>query len=145
MTYIEQRVILSLHANILDFWQSALSFIIGSNSDRSAFKAWSPKSCKTTTGYAHHDNLWSFAQLAIRVSDRRKGLTSDHTHGQRINTYKSVNDSWLTSLIIILFICVAPCTKRNGLPINTPHIFYYFHRVQKVRCSIVCAPNLLFY
>jgi hypothetical protein len=36
----------------------------------------------------HHDDLRSFAQLAVSNPDRRKGLTSDRTHGQRINAYK---------------------------------------------------------
>jgi hypothetical protein len=112
--YIDQRVILSLHANILDFRQSALSFMIGSNSDRSAFKARSPEPRKAISVYAHHDDMWSFAQLAINVSNRRKGLTSDRTHGQRTNTYKSVRGSWLTSLTIILFTCVAPHIKSKG-------------------------------
>jgi hypothetical protein len=82
MAYIDQRVILSLHANILDFRQFALSFMIGSNNDRSAFKARSLEPRKVISVYAHHDNLQTFAQLAISVSDQRKGLTSDHMHDQ---------------------------------------------------------------
>jgi hypothetical protein len=64
--------------------------------------------------YAHHDDLWSFAQLAISIPGRRKRLTFDHTHGQRTNAYKSVRGSWLTSLTIILFTRVAPHTKNKG-------------------------------
>jgi hypothetical protein len=116
MAYIDQRVILSLHANILDFRQSALSFMIGSNNDRSAFKAWSPEPRKVISVYAHHDDLWSFAQLAISVPDRRKGLTSDHKHDQRTNAYKSIRGSWLMSLTIILFTRIAPRTKSKGAP-----------------------------
>jgi hypothetical protein len=116
MAYIDPRVILSLHANILDSRQSALSFMIGSNSDRSAFKAWSSEPCKAISVYAHHDDLRSFAQLATSVTDRRKGLTSNCTHSQWTNTYKSVRGSWLTSLTIILFTCVAPHTKSKGAP-----------------------------
>jgi hypothetical protein len=82
MSYIDQRVILSLHANILDSRQSALSFMIGSDSDRSVFKARSSEPRKAINNYAHHDDLQSFAQLAISVPDRRKGLTFDRTHGQ---------------------------------------------------------------
>jgi hypothetical protein len=81
-TYIDQRVILSLHANILDFRQSALSFMIGSNSDQSTFKARSLKPHEAIIVYAHHDNLQSFAQLAINIPDRHKGLTSDRMDGQ---------------------------------------------------------------
>jgi hypothetical protein len=114
--YIDQWVILSLHANILDFRQSALNFMIGSNSDRSAFKVRSPELCKAIIIYAHHDDLWSFAQLSISVPDWRKGLTSDRTHGQWTNTYKLARNFWLTSLTIILFTRVAPRTKSKGAP-----------------------------
>jgi hypothetical protein len=101
-----------LRANTHEFWgQSALSFKIGSNSDRSALKAWSPKPRKAISVYAHQEDLRSFAQLAISVTDRRKGLISDRTHDQWTNAYKSVRGSWLTSLAIILFTSVAPCTK----------------------------------
>jgi hypothetical protein len=93
MAYIDQRDILSLHANILDFRQSALSFMVGSNSDQSAFKARSPEPHKAISVYVHHDDLRSFAQLAISVPDRRKGLTSDRTHVQQTNAYKSVRGS----------------------------------------------------
>jgi hypothetical protein len=82
MAYIDQQVILRLHANILNSRQSALSFMIGSNNDRSAFKARSPESRKAISVYAHLDDMRSFAQLAISVPNRRKGLTSDHMHGQ---------------------------------------------------------------
>jgi hypothetical protein len=116
MTYIDQRVILILHANILDFRQSALSFMIGSNNDWSAFKARSPKPRKATSIYADHDDLWSFAQLAINVPDRCKVLTFDRMHGQWTNTYKSARGSWLTSLTIILFTRVAPRIKSKGGP-----------------------------
>jgi hypothetical protein len=114
--YIDQRVILSLHVNILDSRQSALSFMIESNSDRSAFKAWSSEPRKTISVYVHHDDMRSFAQLAISVPDPRKGLTSYRTHGQWTNTYKSDRCSWLTSLTIILFTRVAPRIKSNGAP-----------------------------
>jgi hypothetical protein len=148
MTYIDQRVVLSLHANILDFKQSALSFIIESNSDRSAFKARSPEPRKAISVYAHHDDPRSFAQLAINIPDRRKGLTSDRTNGQQTNAYKSARGSWLTSLTIILFTRVAPHTKSKGLPINAPHIFYYFQHalchVQKTRVSIgMCSKFII--
>jgi hypothetical protein len=82
MTYIDQQVILSLHANILDFRQSALSFMIGSNIDQSTFKARSLKRRKAISVYVHHDDLRSFAKLAISIPDRRKGLTFDCTHSQ---------------------------------------------------------------
>jgi hypothetical protein len=82
MTYIDQQVILSLYANILDFRQSALSFMIGSNIDQSTFKARSLKRRKAISVYVHHDDLRSFAQLAISILDRRKGLTFDCTHSQ---------------------------------------------------------------
>jgi hypothetical protein len=122
--------------------------MIGSNSDRSAFKARSLKQRKTISVYAHHDDLWSFSQLAISVPDQRKGLTSDRTHDQRTNTYKSARTFWLTSLTIILFTHVAPRIKSKGLPINAPHIFYYFQHVlnciQKVRGSIgMCSKFII--
>jgi hypothetical protein len=95
-SYIDQRVILSLHTNILDSSQSALSFIIGSDIDRSAFKARSSEPRKMISIYAHHNDLRSSAQLAISVLDRRKRLTSDRMHGQRTNAYKSVRGFRLT-------------------------------------------------
>jgi hypothetical protein len=116
MAYIDQWVILSLHAIILDSRQSALNFIIGSNSDRSAFKAWFPEPRNAISVYAHHDDMRDFAQLAISVHDQRKGLTADRMHGQRTNVYKSARGSWLTSLIIILFTRVAPRIKSKGAP-----------------------------
>jgi hypothetical protein len=122
--------------------------MIGSYSDWSAFKARSSELREAISVYAHHDNLWSFAQLAISVPDRRKWLTSNFTHGQWTNAYKSARSSWLMSLTIILFTRVAPRTKSKGLPINIPHIFYYFqhvlHRVQKARGSIgMCSKFII--
>jgi hypothetical protein len=90
--------------------------MIGSNSDRSAFKPRSLEPRKAISIYAHHDDLWSFAQLAISISDQRKGLTSDRTHDQQTNAYKLVRGSWLMSLTIILFTHVAPRTKSKGAP-----------------------------
>jgi hypothetical protein len=90
--------------------------MIGSNSDRSAFKARSPEPRKAISVCAHHDDLWSFAQLAISVPDWHKGLTSDRTHSQRTNAYKLARGSWLTSLTIILFTRIAPHTKSKGAP-----------------------------
>jgi hypothetical protein len=121
MTYIDQRVILCLHANILDFRQSTLSFMIRSNSDRSAFKARSPEPRKAISVYAHHDDLRNFAQLTISIPDQRNGLTSDRTHDQRTNAYKSARGSWLTSLTIILFTRVAPRIKRQGSRSTVPY------------------------
>jgi hypothetical protein len=115
-TYIDQRDILSLHINSLDFRQSALSFMIESNNDWSTFKVWSLQPCKAINVYAHHDDLWIFAQLAISIADRRKGLTSDHTHDERTNAYKSARGFWLTSLTIILFTRVAPRIKSKWAP-----------------------------
>jgi hypothetical protein len=158
-TYIEQWVILSLHANILNFRQSGLSFMIESNNDRSAFKVRSPEPRKAISVYAYHDDMWSFAQLAISVPDWRKGLTSDRTYGQRTNAHKSVRGSWLTSLIIILFTCVephikskgasdqrsthllllsacaSPCTKSKGLHRYVLQIYYFINQVFKSFCS----------
>jgi hypothetical protein len=124
-TYIEQWVILSLHANILDSRQSALSFMIGSNNDRSTFKVRSPEPHKAISIYAHQDDMWSFAQLAISIPDRHKGLTFNRMHGQRTNAYKSARGSWLMSLTIILFtrsthllflsVHDLPHTKSKGL------------------------------
>jgi hypothetical protein len=65
--------------------------MIESNSDRSAFKARSPEPRKEISVYAHHDDIRSFTQLAISVSDRRNGLTS--VYDQRTNVYKSVRGS----------------------------------------------------
>jgi hypothetical protein len=122
--------------------------MIGSNNDWLAFKARSPEPRKAISVYAHHDDMRSSAELAISVPDRRKGLTSDRTHGQRTNAYKSVRGSWLMSLTIILFTHVAPRIKRKGLPINTPYIFYYFqhalHHAQKTRDSIgLCSKFII--
>jgi hypothetical protein len=116
MAYIDHRVILSLHVNILDSRQSALSFMIRSNNDRSAFKARSPEPHKAISVYTHHDDLWSFSQLAISIPNRHEGLTFDRTHGQWTNAYKSARGSWLTSLTIILFTRIAPRTKSKGAP-----------------------------
>jgi hypothetical protein len=127
--YIDYRVILSLHANILDFRQSALSFIIGLNNDRSAFKARSQEPCKAISIYAHHDNLQSFAQLAISVPNRRKGLTSDRRHGQQTNTYKSARGSRSVvpySAKTYVFTRAAPRTKSKGLLIGGPLLSNFF-------------------
>jgi hypothetical protein len=134
---------------MFDFRQSALSFMIGSNSDRSVFKARPPEPRKTINVYAHHDDLWSFAQLAISVPDWRKGLISDRTRGQRTNTYKkqgtpdrrsltqqklrlftcvashiktqgAPDRRSLTQQKLRLFTCVAPHTKSKGLPVGGP-------------------------
>jgi hypothetical protein len=150
MTYIDQRVILSLHANILDSKQSALSFMIGSNSDRSAFKVRSPEPRKAISVYAHHDNLWSFAQLSISVPDRRKGLTSDRTHDHWTNAYKSARGSWLTSQTIILFYTRSTAYKKQGGSWSTLHtssttFSMRFTAYKKQGAPYVCAPNLLFY
>jgi hypothetical protein len=104
--------------------------MIGSNSDRSAFNARSPEPHKAISVYAHHDDLRSFAQLVISVPDRRKSLTSDHTHGQWTNVHKSARGSWLMSLAIVLFIRVALYTKSKGLPISGPLLsknLYFLH------------------
>jgi hypothetical protein len=123
--------------------------MIGSNSDWSAFKVWSPEPCKAINIYAHHDDLRMFAQLAISVPNRCKWLTSDCTHGQWTNTYKLVRGFWLTSLTIILFTRVAPRTKSKGFLIDAPHIFYYFQHtlchVQKVRGLPIDAPHIFYY
>jgi hypothetical protein len=111
--------------------------MMGSNSDRSAFKARSLKPHKAISVYAHHDDLRSFAQLAIRTPDQRKGLTSDRTHAPRTNQPGAPN--WCPLSSLIFFTRVTPCTKSNGLMTNTPYTFYYFyhvhHRVQKARGS----------
>jgi hypothetical protein len=65
--------------------QSALSFMIGSIINRLALKVWSPVPLKTISVSALRDDQWSFVQITISVSDQRKGLTFDHTYGQRTN------------------------------------------------------------
>jgi hypothetical protein len=80
--------------------QSALSFMIESIIDRSIFKMWSPKLRKAMSISTHHDDLWSFAQIVISVPNQRKGHTSDRTHNQQTNAYKSTRGSRLTSLTI---------------------------------------------
>jgi hypothetical protein len=90
--------------------------MIGSNNDRSAFKVRSPKPRKAISIYTYHDDLWSFAQLAISVPNRCKRLTFDRTYSQRTNAYKLARGSWLTSLTIILFTRVAPRIKSKGTP-----------------------------
>jgi hypothetical protein len=51
-----------------------------------------------------------------------------------------IGGSLLSEKESLLFTRVAPRIKSKGLPIDTPHIFYYFqhalHRVQKVRGSV---------
>jgi hypothetical protein len=54
----------------------------------------------------------------------------------------------LTQQKIMLFTHVAPRIKSKGLPINAPHIFYYFqhalHHVQKARSSIsMCSKFII--
>jgi hypothetical protein len=131
--YINYRVILSLHANILDSRQSALSFIIGLNNDRSAFKARSQEPRKAISVYAHHDNLQSFAQLAISVPDRRKRLTSDRRHGQQTNTYKSARGSRSVvpySAKTYVFYTCSTTYKKQGAPDRrslTQQFFCFLH------------------
>jgi hypothetical protein len=74
--------------------------MIESISDRSAFKTQSLESRKAISVSAHHDDLQSFAQIAINIPDRRKGLTFDRTHGQPTNMDKLVRGSRLTPLTI---------------------------------------------
>jgi hypothetical protein len=81
-------------------WQSTLNFLIRSINDQSAFKAQSSETRKAISISAHHNDLRSFAQIAISVPDRHKGLTFYRTHGQCTNAYKSVRDSRLMSLTI---------------------------------------------
>jgi hypothetical protein len=90
--------------------------MIGSNSDRSAFKARSLKLRKAISVYAHHNDMRSFAQLAISISDRRKGLTSDRTHDQRTNAYKSVRGLLIDVPNHHTFYAVASRTKSKGAP-----------------------------
>jgi hypothetical protein len=80
--------------------QSALSFMIRSISDRSAFKAWSPEPCKKISVSTHYDDLRSFAQIAISIPDWHKGLTFDRTYGQHTNVHKSARGFRWTSLTI---------------------------------------------
>jgi hypothetical protein len=134
-------------------------------SNQLVFKARSLEPRKAISILAYHDDLRSFAQIAISIPNWCKGLTSDHMHGQRTNAYKSIKDSQLTSLTIsYTFYMPSPCTnqlegldrcsiqhlllsartsprtKSNGLPIDAPINFYYFHythhHVQKARGSI---------
>jgi hypothetical protein len=74
--------------------------MIESISDRSAFKTQSLEPRKAISVSAHHDDLQSFAPIAINIPDGRKGLTSDRTHGQRTNMDKLVRGSRLTPLTI---------------------------------------------
>jgi hypothetical protein len=57
-------------------------------------------------------------------------------------------DRWsLTQQKLMLFTCVAHRTKSKGLPIDAPHIFYYFqhalHHVQKARGSIGMCSKII--
>jgi hypothetical protein len=73
--------------------------------------------------YAQHDDLWRFAQLAISVPDRRKGLTFDHTHGQQTKAYKkqgAPDRRSLTQQKFMFFTRVAPRTKNKRLSIDGP-------------------------
>jgi hypothetical protein len=123
-----------------------LSFMIGSDSDRSAFKVRPLGPHRAMSIFAHYDNLQGCADLAISVPDWCKELTSDHMYGQWINAYKkqgapdwrsitsilyflhvqrrvqNVRSSWLTSLnsYLMLFTRTAPRTKSKGLPIHVP-------------------------
>jgi hypothetical protein len=80
--------------------QSALSFMIGSVSNRLAFKALSLEPRKAISISAHHDDPRSFAQIEINILDQHKGLTFDRMHSQRTNTYKSARGSRLIPLTI---------------------------------------------
>jgi hypothetical protein len=108
--------------------QSALSLMIKSISDRSAFKARFPKSHKAVSVSAYHDDLRSFTQIAISVPDRRKVLTSDRMHSQRTNMYKSVRAS--VNVSNHLLYAQRRVHISQGLPVNIPnHLLYAQRRV----------------
>jgi hypothetical protein len=71
-----------------------------SDSTPIAIKAGSSEPRKTISVSANHDDLRSFAQLAISVPNWYKGLNSDNMHGQRSNEYKSSRGFRWTSLTI---------------------------------------------
>jgi hypothetical protein len=77
---------------------------------------------------AHYDNLWSFAQIAISISNWCKGLTSNHTHGQWTNVYKNQGaPDWRPLSSLIHFTRAMPRTKSKELLIDAPyHPLYFF-------------------
>jgi hypothetical protein len=157
MVYVDLRVILILHANILYFSQSALSFMIGLNSDRSAFKAWSLEPRKAISVYAYHNDLWSFAQLAISVPDWRNGLISDRmqwsyfrSHARSANQRVQISQGLLIDVpnhhtfythsttykkegdsthLLLLSIRTSLRTKNKGLQRYVLQIYYFINQV----------------
>jgi hypothetical protein len=77
---------------------------------------------------AHYDNLWSFAQIAISISNWCKGLTSNRTHGQWTNVYKNQGaPDWRPLSSLIHFTRAMPRTKSKELLIDVPyHPLYFF-------------------
>jgi hypothetical protein len=101
--------------------QSTLSFVIGSISDRSAFKVWSPKPRKAISVSTHHDDLWSFAQLITR------------TVNEPMRTNQPVALDWRLLSSLIPFTRTAPHTKAmdywsaylsTSITFNTPITAY---------------------
>jgi hypothetical protein len=104
-------------------------------SDRSAFKVRSPEPRKAISVSVHHDDLRSFAQITISVSDRRKRLISDRTHGQHTNAHKSaMGFRWMSNHLLYT---QRPVQISQGLLIDVSNHLLYFlhahHREQKVR------------
>jgi hypothetical protein len=157
-------IILAYVQILLDFGAICFKFHDRINRWPISFQSTIPKSRKAISVSTHHDDLWSFAQLAISIPDRRKELTFDRTHDQRTDVYKStkgsrlmsliisytfytrsavyksVRRSWLMSLTIsYTFTRASPHTKSKGLLIDAPYRFYYFQHahwhVQKARGS----------
>jgi hypothetical protein len=123
------------------FWilrQFALSFMIGSIYDRSAFKARSSEPRNVISIYVHHDDLRNFAQITISVPDGCKGLTFNRTHDQRTNTYKSARGLPIDVPNHLLY-AQHRIQINHGLPIDVPnHLLYFlhaYHHVQKARGS----------
>jgi hypothetical protein len=160
---------------VLQTWLSglfALSFTVGLNSARSAFKAWPQRLLKTTNVSAHTDVQWCSTRSQAQPN-RRKGLTHESMHDQCTNastkargsqwTYLSASITFSTcitaykkqeapnrhtSLFLLLSSHTSLRTKSMGLPIDVPLYIYYFSYVasathKKQGTPQVCAPSLL--
>jgi hypothetical protein len=89
-----------LRANTLRFQAIQFKFHDRINLWSISFQSVIPETAQGDKRFCHHDDPQSFAQIAISIPDRCKGLTFDPTHSQWANMYKSVRGSRLTSLTV---------------------------------------------
>jgi DsbC/DsbD-like thiol-disulfide interchange protein len=99
--------------------QSALNFMIGSNSDRSAFKEQSSELRKTISISVHHDNPRSFAQIEISVLDRRSAKLCQNKNKRPRSTQGAYFRSHTRSVN-------QRANISQGLPVDVPYYRLYF-------------------